>query len=97
MNDRNLQRKSLEAYRDEFPVTQRYVYLDHAGIAPLPLRVTRAVQHFLTEGSGFGAFRFHHWMNRIEEVRGDAAKLINAEPEEVAFVKNTSHGLSIVA
>jgi len=94
MNDRNLQRKSLEAYR---PVTQRYVYLDHAGIAPLSLRVRRAVEHFLTEGSDFGAFRYHHWMNRIEEVRGDAARLINAEPEEVAFVKNTSHGLSIVA
>jgi selenocysteine lyase/cysteine desulfurase len=36
-------------------------------------------------------------LSRIEEVRGVAAKLINAEPEEVAFVKNTSHGLSIVA
>jgi len=36
-------------------------------------------------------------MNRIEQVRESAATLINAAPDEVAFVKNTSHGLSIVA
>ena len=33
----------------------------------------------------------------MEIVRARFAKLINAEPGEVAFVKNTSEGLSIVA
>jgi len=97
MDDKNSQRKPLEDYREEFPVTQKHVYLDHAGIAPLPLRVARAVEHFLAEASAFGAFRFDRWMHRIEQVRESAATLINAAPDDVAFVKNTSHGLSIVA
>ncbi|HAK60311.1 MAG TPA: aminotransferase, partial [Nitrospiraceae bacterium] len=33
----------------------------------------------------------------IARVRTLSAKLIGAEPEEIAFVKNTSHGLSLVA
>jgi len=97
MDDKNSQRKPLEDYREEFPVTQKHVYLDHAGIAPLPLRVARAVEHFLAEASAFGAFRFDRWMHRIEPVRERAETLLNAAPDDVAFVKNTSHGLSIVA
>jgi len=93
----NQEKKPLESYRNEFPITERYLYLDHAGVAPLSLRVRKAVEHFLAEASDFGAFRLPDWMYRIEEARRAAAKLINAEPEEVAFVKNTSHGLSIVA
>jgi selenocysteine lyase/cysteine desulfurase len=97
MNDRDRERKSLESYRDEFPVTQRSVYLDHAGIAPLSLSVRRAAELFLAEATDFGSFRFPEWMERVEEVRKGAAQLINAPPEDVAFVKSTSHGLSIVA
>lgn len=36
-------------------------------------------------------------MERVEGVRQQFAKLIGADPCEIAFVKNTSHGLSIVA
>jgi len=36
-------------------------------------------------------------MDRVEEVRRSCAILTGAEPEEIAFVKNTSQGISIVA
>ena len=36
-------------------------------------------------------------MQRVSEVRGLIAALINSHPEEVAFTGNTSDGLSIVA
>jgi cysteine desulfurase/selenocysteine lyase len=89
--------KLLEAYRSEFPVTQKYIYLDHAGIAPLSLRVKSAIETFLSEATLGGAFLYPKWTQRTVEIRQSCARLINANPDEIAFVKNTSHGLSIVA
>jgi cysteine desulfurase/selenocysteine lyase len=93
-----LMNKSLfESYRKEFPVTERYIYLDHAGVAPVSLRVKKAVERFLTESAEGGAFHYPQWAERIVKTRKNCARLINAEADEIAFVKSTSHGLSIVA
>ncbi|OGE23172.1 MAG: hypothetical protein A2V51_03655 [Candidatus Dadabacteria bacterium RBG_19FT_COMBO_40_33] len=93
----NSHKKSLEDYRKEFPVTRSYVYLDHAGVAPVSLRVKRAVEKFLSVATESGMFNYKQWMDRVEEVRRSCAILTGAEPEEIAFVKNTSQGISIVA
>src|SRR6185295_14404610 len=37
------------------------------------------------------------WYQGVEQLRQSAAKLINAHRDEIAFVKNTSEGISIVA
>ena len=37
------------------------------------------------------------WMKRIEEVRGMFGRLLNCDPLDVAFVKNTSEGVGIIA
>ncbi len=87
----------FESYRREFPVTGKYIYLDHAGVAPVSVRVKMAIEQFLTESTEGGAFHYPRWAQRVVEIRRACARLIRAEPEEVAFVKNTSHGLSIVA
>jgi len=86
-----------KACRREFPVTGKYIYLDHAGVAPGSLRVRQAVDLFLSESVDGGAFHYPKWARRIVGVRADCAKLINSESEEIAFVKSTSHGLSLVA
>src|SRR5262249_46084398 len=41
----------------------------------------------------------HHgrWTQRVEEVRQLAGQLLNADPLDVAFIKNTSEGVGIVA
>src|SRR3970040_2630837 len=93
----NSHKKSIEDYRKEFPVTRSYIYLDHAGVAPVSLRGKRAVEKFLSEATERGMFNYKQWMDRVEEVRRSCAILTGAEPEEIAFVKNTSQGISIVA
>ena len=93
----NSDKKLFEIYRDEFPVTKDHVYLDHAGVAPVSLRGKRAVEKFLSEATESGMFNYKQWMDRVEEVRRSCAILTGAEPEEIAFVKNTSQGISIVA
>jgi cysteine desulfurase/selenocysteine lyase len=89
--------KFLENYRREFPVTEKYIYLDHSGVAPTSLRVKSAIEKFLAESAEGGAFHYPQWAQRVNEIRSACARLINAGPDELAFVKSTSHGLSIVA
>ncbi len=89
--------KSLDTYRQEFPVAKTSVYLDHAGVAPVSMRVKSAVDDFLREACEKAFINYESWMSRVEEVRASSALLVGADTEEVAFVKNTSHGISIVA
>jgi selenocysteine lyase/cysteine desulfurase len=92
-----MDKKLIESYRREFPITRKYLYLDHAGVAPISLRVKTAVLNFLAESAEGGAFHYPEWARRTVEIRRACANLINAEAEELAFIKNTSHGLSLVA
>jgi selenocysteine lyase/cysteine desulfurase len=89
--------KFFEAYRREFPVTGKYIFLDHAGVAPMSIRVKTAIEKLLAESTEGGAFHYPAWAQRVVEIRQACARLINAGPDEIAFVKSTSHGLSIVA
>jgi selenocysteine lyase/cysteine desulfurase len=89
--------KTVEKYRREFPVMENYIYLDHAGVAPISLRVRSAVEIFLQESSEGGAFNYPAWTHKVNGVRTNCARLIHAETDEIAFIKNTSHGLSLVA
>ncbi|MCP3678635.1 MAG: aminotransferase class V-fold PLP-dependent enzyme [Deltaproteobacteria bacterium] len=88
---------NIAAYRKFFPVTENLVYLNHAAVAPLSTQVVEKVTSFLEEYREFGSLHYARWMEYMEEVRGMAASLISAERGEIAFVKNTSSGLSTVA
>lgn len=87
----------IKKAREEFPVTKNRIFLDHAKVAPLSRRVKEAVEGFTKDATEFGTAHYASWMKHVESVRHSFAGLINAKPEEVAFVKNTSEGLSIVA
>jgi len=87
----------IESYRNEFPVTSKLIFLDHAAVTPLSSRALKAVEEFLEESSRLGASRHQVWAERVEQVRKDAAALIGAEPYEIAFVPNTSTGINHIA
>ena len=88
---------TVERYRREFPVTKNHVYLDHAGIAPVSLRVKTAIETFLAEAAEGAAFHYPRWAQRIVEVRKLCAQLVNSGADEMAFIRSTSHGLSLVS
>lgn len=83
--------------RGEFPVTRSYTYLNHAAVSPLPRRVAAELARLNEDRVHHGIVMFPEWMKRIGEVRGLLARLIGAEDQEIAFVGNTSEGLSAVA
>jgi selenocysteine lyase/cysteine desulfurase len=82
--------------RDRFPVTRNFNYQNHAFSAPLPTFVVEAMQTYLQHASSSG-YIGGGFYKHAEEVRRLAAELINANSDEVTFVKNTSEGLNFVA
>ena len=87
----------VERYRNIFPITKKYIYLDHAGVSPVSLRVKNAIDEFLKESAEHAAFHYPRWAKNVIEVRKLCAQLVNAGADEIAFIKSTSHGLSLVA
>lgn len=83
--------------RDQFPVTRRWAYLDHAAVAPLSAPAQRAMCEHAMDVVENGVVHEPLWNRRMEEVRHLAAQLLAAEPSEIAFVKNTSEGIGFVA
>ena len=86
------------ALRQNFPVTRRWAYFDHAAVAPLSAPAQRALAEYAADLAENGDVREPAWNRRVEEVRRLAARLVNAaDPHDVAFVKNTSEGIGLVA
>ena len=86
-----------EDLRRFFPVTQKYIYLNHAGVSPLSTQVQSSMEAFLKEATENGYTNPEMWAETIESCRQSAARLINANPDEIAFVKNTTQGIILTA
>lgn len=80
----------------EFPVTRDQVYLAHAGDCPLPQRVAKAISNYAQQATT-GDQEALIFPGALHEGRKLAARLLNCEEEEVAFVGPTSLGLSFIA
>jgi len=86
------------AFRSQFPVTASWAFFDHAAVAPLPTPAVMALHDYATSLAANGITAFRQWAARLARVRELAAKLINSPtPEDVYFVPNTTHGISVVA
>jgi len=87
----------LSVYRKEFPVSRTLVYLNHAGVSPASTRVREAVNLWLDEHVEQGIMAEKGWVDTGEACRERFARLIGASDDEIAFVRNTSNGLALVA
>jgi selenocysteine lyase/cysteine desulfurase len=81
----------------EFPVTERWAFLDHAGVSPLPARTARVLADFGDDLARHGSAGLKPWVARAEQTRQQLARLMNCDPLDLAFTKNTGEGLVIVA
>lgn len=91
------QRPWWETFRQHMPVVRNWAYFDHAAVSPLPDVTRDAIMQWLTEACESGDVCWHQWAGMLEDLRGQAALLLGASKEEIALVRNTSHGISIVA
>ena len=82
----------------EFPLDQDIIYLNHAAVAPWPVRTTRAITNFANENTTRGATNYPDWVVIEKRTKEQLQQLINAgSTEEIALLKNTSEALSLIA
>jgi selenocysteine lyase/cysteine desulfurase len=81
---------------EEFPVLRYWDFFNHAGASPLPRVVADAMRQYVHE-TETTAYLTGHRYAELDNIRAVAANMINAEADEVALLKNTAEGLSIVA
>ncbi|HEV2912720.1 MAG TPA: aminotransferase class V-fold PLP-dependent enzyme [Pyrinomonadaceae bacterium] len=80
-----------------FPITERAVYLNHAAVSPPPRPVTDAVAAQLNDVALYGSLHYRNWVAVRERARKLAAGMMGASPHQIAFMRNTSDGLSTIA
>lgn len=87
----------MRDYRDEFPVTAEWVFFNHAAVAPLCRRARDRMVVWADDMLATGGTNGPAWASQIEAARARAARLINAQPDEIAFLANTTAGIAAVA
>jgi cysteine desulfurase/selenocysteine lyase len=88
----------LNKLSGEFRLSEDLIYLNHAGVSPWPARTAEAVRKFADENMVHGSRRYPQWIETETALRERARELLNApSPDDIAFMKNTSEALSVVA
>jgi selenocysteine lyase/cysteine desulfurase len=82
--------------RRDFPVVRDGLYLNSAYIAPIPLPVAEAARAF-ADRKASKPIPLDEMLKKTDEVRGQFARLIGAEPDEIGFLFATSEGENLVA
>lgn len=89
---------SPDQYRSLFPHIQTgKIWLNHAAISPLSKRVHAVVEKHLQNRSFGDIDVYPSVLDSCERAKRNLGALINAAPERIGFVPNTSEGLNILA
>lgn len=86
-----------EHIRTLFPALKTYTYLNSAAVSPMPSTAVDAVCSQLTDVANNGALNYLEWVATKNRARALIAGMMNVEPDQVAFMRNTSDGFASVA
>lgn len=81
----------------EFPWTGERIYLDAASIGPLPERTIRVLDAFNRKRARPWELGAGDMFELFDDSRARIARLLNADPSEIALAPNTSFGLGLAA
>ena len=85
----------MKAY---FQLDENIIHLNHAAVAPWPVVTRDAVIDFARENTATGSQHYDRWMQTEQQLKQRLMQLINAaSTDEIAILKNTSEGLSLIA
>jgi cysteine desulfurase/selenocysteine lyase len=88
---------ALAEARSHFPALERWIYMDVSARGVLSREVRAALDAHLDDRMLNGATSKEQFFALIEEARGRFAGLIGADADEIAYTKNISEGLNIIA
>ena len=89
----------LTAIRAEFPVLESQAYLNTGTAGPLSRQtaaaISRQVEHELMHGRASIGATVHQYFRAHEELHDRYARLLGAEPREIAITHHTTEGMHI--
>lgn len=83
--------------RKQFPVLEKYIYLNPAGGSPMSLMAAESGKRYFDEMVAEGDIPFESWLERANQTREKVARLIGAAPRNIAFTLNTSSAMNHIA
>jgi L-cysteine/cystine lyase len=91
-------RAKLAGIRAELPAVDRYAYLNAGTYGPMPRSCERAAREWLAEELNEGRIapgRSARSGGGKEAARAALARLVNAQPDEIALTRNTTEGMNV--
>jgi cysteine desulfurase / selenocysteine lyase len=85
----------LEA-RALFPICDEHIHMNHAGVAPMSMRVRAAVEH-VTQLMSEEGFAHEEYTEAVDGLRSSLATLVGVSPDQVSITRGTAHGISLLA
>ena len=85
-------------WRDEFPISERLIYLNSCSLTPLPRRGARALEEYARTWTELGGRAWYeHWVGVLDDLRADFARVLGADLDEVALEPAVSAALVTIA
>ena len=90
--------RDLVAYRDEFPLLARTIYLNTCSLGARSERSRRRLNHMLGEWDALGARAWYrHWLGELAGLRADLGWTVGVPGDEIALAPNVSAALAVFA
>ena len=87
----------LGNYRAIMGLSEEWTFLNHAAVSPISKPARDMMSAFLDDLCENAMANRKRWHEQIRKARQLAADLLHSSAKEIAFVKNTSEGVSMVA
>jgi cysteine desulfurase/selenocysteine lyase len=81
----------------EFPWTSERIYFNNASVGPLPERTHAAIDRIVSKRREPYRFEDGEFPEMLAAGRAAAARLVGADPSEIALAPNTSYGINMAA
>ncbi len=82
--------------RREFPALGNWTYLNTATFGQIPRRSVDAIARHFAHRDELACHDFLDWFDGADQVRELIARLIHAEPDDIAFLTHASEALSLL-
>jgi selenocysteine lyase/cysteine desulfurase len=83
--------------RSLFAAANEHTYLNSAAVSPLPRTAIEAVNRQLNDVASHGSSHYLDWIATKNRSRELLASMLNVQPEQIAFTRNTSDGFATIA
>jgi cysteine desulfurase/selenocysteine lyase len=85
------------AVRADFPALEHWTYLNTATYGHVPRRSAAAIARHFAHRDELACSDFLAWYDESDRIRASIARLINATPDDIAFIPNSATALGLIA